>query len=698
MRVLKNKKWLQIVIILCILSLLSGCKWTANSNLSASQGVLDLTDWNFDQNGIIRLHGEWDFYWGELLTPDDFANNTERLPDWIRLPGSWNDHTRNGQKIGSFGYATYRLIVQKPKSEKHLALNIKAMSTAYNLWVDGELLATNGVVGTSEDTMQPQYLTKRVFFTPQTESIEIVVQVANFKHRRGGMWESIELGTANQIIEKSERLTGLQMLLLGSLMIMGLYQIGLFAIRKRDSAPLYFGIFCLLIGTRSFMVGEASFYKIFPNINWEVALKLEYISAYIGLPIFVKYVHKLYPKICSVKITTLSLVLGVISCSIVLLTSSKFYTQYLNIYQAVIFITIFYLIYVLILAILYKEKGSILISFGVIFYALTVINDILYYNEWIPSADLNIFGLFVFVFTHSFILSIKFSKSFSDVENRSGQLQEVNISLEEKVRERTQALEEFNRHLSRANIELFRMEESRRHLLSNISHDLRTPMTSIQGYIEAFLDDVVVDPEEQRKYMQLIHTKTLGLNRLIHDLYQLSQLEARQITFTFEYIDVRELVADIAQKYETDIENAELQFQLHSLAPEENCMIYVDPGRLDQVFSNLIFNAIHFTPKGGRITLSCVRNKNESMEEVIIIKVKDTGAGIEKEKLPYVFDRFYKVSGTRNTSAGGSGLGLAIAKEIVLSHAGQIWVESTPESGSTFCCSFKIVKPFQQVK
>lgn len=246
-------------------------------------------------------------------------------------------------------------------------------------------------------------------------------------------------------------------------------------------------------------------------------------------------------------------------------------------------------------------------------------------------------------------------------------------TLEHKVKERTE--------------ELMQMENDRRKLLANISHDLGTPLTSIQGYVEAILDRVVTEEEQQRKYLKVIHSRVLSIQRLFKDLVQLSRMEAKQLTMTKTPMHAGVFVQWLSQKYELDIEQAGIEYMVSldptmmDAAPGEDMHILVDRERMGQVFTNLISNAINHTSQEGSIALSAVISDEGPH---LVVQVKDTGVGISEEDIPYVFERFYRASKSRNSKYGGSGLGLAIAKEIVQLHDGEIWVESTLGQGSAF--------------
>ncbi len=235
--------------------------------------------------------------------------------------------------------------------------------------------------------------------------------------------------------------------------------------------------------------------------------------------------------------------------------------------------------------------------------------------------------------------------------------------------------------------EIIRLDKSRRSLLSNISHELKTPITSIQGYIEALLDNVITESEDIEFYLKLIHSRTLGLNRIIRDLFELARLESRHISFNFQPFFLTELLNQIHNKYKTDINHAGINCIIEETYSDSS-RISIDMDRIDQVFTNIISNGIRYTPKNGTITISHRIIKEENK---LLFKISDTGSGIENEHIPHIFDRFYKASKSRESSRGNSGLGLAITKEIVEAHKGDIWIESIPGKGSTFCFTIPLL-------
>jgi len=270
---------------------------------------------------------------------------------------------------------------------------------------------------------------------------------------------------------------------------------------------------------------------------------------------------------------------------------------------------------------------------------------------------------------------------------------ELNNLLDE-IGQKNIILKQQNEELIKVQEELFRMEQSRRNLLSNISHDLRSPMTLIQGYLQAIIEGIIDEPVQQNKYLKMIYSKAVLLTRLIDDLFHLSQLESRQVSYEFSLVPADQLVAKFYGdcQLETISAGTNVVLQIQPFGTSSNLpypMVNVDADRLEQVFVNLMSNAIKHMRDNGEITISLEPVSEGLSCEEVLIAVKDNGAGIIEEDIPYVFDRFYK--GRDTGRADSYGIGLAIAKEIVTIHNGQIWVESQIGQGSTFYIKLPVI-------
>jgi PAS domain S-box-containing protein len=224
--------------------------------------------------------------------------------------------------------------------------------------------------------------------------------------------------------------------------------------------------------------------------------------------------------------------------------------------------------------------------------------------------------------------------------------------------------------------------------LSYISHELKTPMTSILGYISAIRDGTMDDEQKKLDAIDLIYEKALTLKRSTDDLYQLSQLETKQFDFKFMQLAVSDFLNKLIYKYSWDVTNAGLKLEFDQ--DEIDRMKYdviADPERIETVFLNILFNAIKFTEPGGTIRISCELAEKSK----IVVSITDTGVGIPEDELEKTFRKFYRSSSYQPLNGPkGNGLGLAISKEVILAHGGQIWAKSSPGKGSVFSFSLPI--------
>jgi signal transduction histidine kinase len=233
--------------------------------------------------------------------------------------------------------------------------------------------------------------------------------------------------------------------------------------------------------------------------------------------------------------------------------------------------------------------------------------------------------------------------------------------------------------------ELRQADRMRRELVANVSHDLRSPLASIQGYLETVhMKDGDLNPEERQRYVKTALRNAQRLNDLVSELFELSKLETEQVEPTIESFPIAELVQDIVMQYEPQAEEHEID--LRAELPERHARVEADIGLVERALSNLIDNAIHYTPEGGQ-----VRVRLDNQERAVCVEVEDTGPGIPEDDLPHIFERFYRVEKSRDREKGGAGLGLAIAKTILELHGRTLEVESTVGEGTIFRFSLPLV-------
>jgi two-component system sensor histidine kinase ResE len=222
-----------------------------------------------------------------------------------------------------------------------------------------------------------------------------------------------------------------------------------------------------------------------------------------------------------------------------------------------------------------------------------------------------------------------------------------------------------------------RLDTLRDDFIANVSHELRTPIAMLQGYSEAIIDDIAATDDEKKEFAKIIYDETLRIGRLVNELLDLARMEAGHISLNFDTIPIQSFVQRVTFKFQGVARESNVH--LSSEVEEDAPMIKMDPDRIEQVLTNLIDNAIRYTPENGTVKVI-----QEEFEDGILISVADTGTGIQDEDIPFVFERFYKADKARTRGKSGTGLGLAIAKNIIEAHHGRISVKSKVGQGTTF--------------
>ena len=232
-------------------------------------------------------------------------------------------------------------------------------------------------------------------------------------------------------------------------------------------------------------------------------------------------------------------------------------------------------------------------------------------------------------------------------------------------------------------------EENRKALVANISHDLKTPITAIQGYIEALLDKNIKFEGDKDKYLKTIHYNTIYINKLIDDLFLFSKLDMQKLDFNFERIRICAFMDDFMEEYKFELEEKGVQFQ-YTTELTQDYSVNLDGKRFHQAFNNIISNAVQHGPED---ELS-IKIRMYQQKSYIFLTIQDNGHGIAADQVPYIFERFYRIDTERKKDYMCTGLGLAIAKELIEAHCGKITVSSREKEGSCFTIMLPILQEY----
>jgi len=219
------------------------------------------------------------------------------------------------------------------------------------------------------------------------------------------------------------------------------------------------------------------------------------------------------------------------------------------------------------------------------------------------------------------------------------------------------------------------LEQMRQDFVANVSHELRTPLTTIKSYLEALEDGAVDNKQLSKRFLGVISNETERMIRLVHDLLQIAQLDKKEITLNKSLVSVQEMIEDVVERFR--FQSSQKSIELITKLPDYLPTVMLARDQIDQVLDNLISNAIKYTKKGGRITVT-----GKLLSDRLMIEVMDTGIGIPKKHLSRLFERFYRVDKARSRELGGTGLGLSIAREIIKAHHGEIHVDSEIDEGT----------------
>lgn len=265
---------------------------------------------------------------------------------------------------------------------------------------------------------------------------------------------------------------------------------------------------------------------------------------------------------------------------------------------------------------------------------------------------------------------------------------ELSPEAEDEIGELFRDFEEMRTILKSNAEDKLAYDKESKELISNISHDLKTPLTAIKGYVEGIMDGVADTPEKMEKYIRTIYSKANEMDMLINELTLYSKIDTNRIPYNFTAVYAAEYFADCATDLRMDLEAKGLHFAFQNCL-SQTCRIVIDPEQLRRVINNIISNSVKYMDKPNGNVSMLVKEDDTYVQ----VQVSDNGKGIAQKDLPYIFDRFYRADASRNSSKGGRGIGLAIVKKIVEEHGGTIWAFSEEKVGTTI---YFVVRKYQE--
>lgn len=613
----------------------------------AEMGEIDLRNYEFESS--IPLDGEWQFVWNEFLETEEM--NAILRKDYFHVPQVWNDEvTQLGVPLDSKGFATYKLRMLLPQGMQPM-LYIKHFYSSYRLTINGKLAAFNGMVGHDSESYKPAWVPQTVDLTTFSDTLNLVFHVANFDHRLGGIRESIFIGKKAEIFGEYNLVFGSDLLLAGCLIMCGLFFLGLYFLASQKNYVLYYSIFCLAFSYRILAADDYALNILYPNFNWFVAVRLEYLSLYLPVIFFSLYTDSLFAKDSKFKILRINAIIASLGASITLIASEAVYMSLLPYFLPFVIFSILCCTAVYFIAWMKKRDGAAFAVLSSFVMFIVVLYKTLDYVEILREHEMVSFlGYLLFFFFQSWILFFLFTSSLKKARDQAEQA-----------------------------------SKSKSDFLSMMSHEIRTPMNAVIG-----LTNYLLQEEPKQDQIETLNTLKFSAKNLlviINDILDFSKIEAQKMEFESQSTNLKELLVSMERVFMPAFldKNLDFEFEIDPRVPDR---VFCDSTRTTQILTNLINNAVKFTEKGGvMVKLEFVRELGDEVD--IKFSVRDTGIGIAKDKIGEIFQSFTQASTSTTRLYGGTGLGLSITKELLRLQNSELNVGSILGEGSVFYFTIK---------
>ena len=439
-----GKPFLSIFFLLTLL----GCQesFSGRKPPKAEQGILDLREWNFTKDGPLDLKGKFEFEPKQFVAADDFTPSLN--PRFLDFPGPWNVKLSDGSEIEKKSFGSYRLKLLVDKGDDEFAMRFYHRRVPFRLYLNGKLIAQNGVVSDNKEIARSAIISKVIPIDVNQGENFLVLHVANFVFPKGGTRTAFRFGTYQSLINEREASLNARLFVFGGIFIMALYHFILFLLRRDEKSTVYCGIFCLSALAGALCEGNMYIAKMFPTMSWEAFFKFRWAGIIAFLFGMVNFFHSVFSDYVSKKVVKIVSYVSVPSLLFLFLADFRQYIQFFMFaFLPFLGCVILYIVFASVRSMKSYPKESLVITGGLVFWAATMINDVLNTNFVIQTAYIAVYGMFIFIFSLATLLSMRFSWAFRDLNTAQIEIRELNAGLENMVKQKTADIRSMMLHI-----------------------------------------------------------------------------------------------------------------------------------------------------------------------------------------------------------------------------------------------------------
>ena len=659
---------------------------TPNEPVPIKKGILDLRECTLDDDFFLKLDGEWEFYWDRFVSPEEFLATSPPLPDlYCDIPSYWSDYSINEKPLSGFGHGTYRLQILLPEGYRQtLAFEVPVFDAAYSLFLDGRFINSNGKTGTSEIDSEGGYKPFATGYRPVSDTLDILIHVSNYQHRRGGFWRSMKIGDPLKIDRSSSESALISYISLGILLAFTSFFFIFFLLFKEDKILLFFsltlaGLLLRFISTDLYPI------LLFANISWSWLIRFEYLGSFIAFVFGMWYFYSLFPSKLFYHFRNINTILSAIAVFIIVFFRVVTFSYTMWYFQPMMTLFLLFFVFTSFLHLFKSTPGKWAYFAGSIIIVISLINDILLANSRTAISNEYVihFAIQIFVFIQAVMLIRKWIVSYHEKESLHAEIAHLNQNLEIIVEKRTAQLESQNLEISDQKEKIENQNKSLQESLdfknkffSIIAHDLKSPIASLVQISE--LTDEDMPAEDRLRIWASVKGLMKSAADLIDNLLYWGRSQGNQLHFKPEQVSLPEVLNETIALFTELAKQKSIKL---SYPNEKEIHAFIDKELMQIVFRNIISNALKFTSSGGTV---CIKTQADSKtSDRVNISVEDDGLGMERVVIDNLLKNKEIISTAGTANEHGTGLGLRLCYDLVKINKGEMRIESTPGKGTT---------------